>query len=47
MGNILLEFISQVFEFIGVILELPGAILLDISALFHNWAIQRIPNEDD
>lgn len=48
MVNIFLTFIAQLFEFVSVILSLPGALLADISRFFYMVSgIGNNNNEED
>lgn len=47
MMNVILETLAQISEFVGVILEIPGALLLDISNWLHYMATRGIENTND
>lgn len=47
MMNIILETLAQISEFVGVILEIPGALLLDISNWLHYMATRGNENNEE
>ena len=45
--NTIIELLANGLQLVGAILELPGAILLDISNLLHRWVNKRKEKKDN